>query len=566
VLSTTDEIGVDAVRFRQAIEQEEFESATALYEGPFLSGIHLVDTTGFESWVDHQREALSHLHRSARSKVVSRHHAQGNLAQALEATREWVEHDALDEEAQHLLIRLLAEAGRRTDAIRQFERYKEQLAGALEMDPSEDTQDLARRIRSGEFGAPPSDSGGQERIGDSEAGPRVPDCSWTEADVAAELGPEMEIVRRVGRGTMASVFLARDVALHRLVAIKVLEPEVARDPTARLRFEREARSAARITHPHVCTIHAVGALSSGAPYIVMEYVRGRTLAEHSAARGTLDVDDVRRTLTQVASGLAAAHERQVVHRDVRPSSVLIEDPSGRAVLTDFGIAAMLTTGDDSAQRLTKSGEILGDPLYMSPEQVSGAPVTEEADIFSLGMMAYSLLSSTGKSDPLAIARLRVRGTPISEVRADVDELFEDLIERCLSERPEHRPTAKEVAGELAEPPPRREVPILVPEREPEPGLVKSLIERRIPPTWMAYVGAGWLMYEVLDELHANGALPGLVTEVYLALLPIGFLVATVIAWFHGKRGPQKMPRQEVWILSGLTLIGLVVSAWVIMGP
>ena len=159
LLSVTDEIAVDAVGFRQAIEGKDFESATALYEGPFLKGIHLVDTTGFESWVDHQRDGLARLHRSARSEVVSRYRSQGDLTKALDATREWVEHDVLDEEAQHLLIRLLAEAGRRTDAIRQFERYKEQLAEALDMDPSDETRDLAARIRSGAFGPPSSDPG-----------------------------------------------------------------------------------------------------------------------------------------------------------------------------------------------------------------------------------------------------------------------------------------------------------------------------------------------------------------------------------------------------------------------
>jgi serine/threonine protein kinase len=183
----------------------------------------------------------------------------------------------------------------------------------------------------------------------------------------AALLPELEPIRLLGSGATAHVYLAREPALARLVAA---------DAVARQRFEREAQSAARIAHPHVTAIYRVGRVPDGRPYIVMEYVEGRTLTDVLAAGGVYEEPAARELLAALASALTAAHEKGVIHRDVRPANVLLENRTGRAVLGDFGVAGLLDSGSAAAARLTTAGMVLGDPRYHSPEQVRGEPAVE----------------------------------------------------------------------------------------------------------------------------------------------------------------------------------------------
>ncbi|MEO5510091.1 MAG: serine/threonine-protein kinase, partial [Longimicrobiales bacterium] len=164
--------------------------------------------------------------------------------------------------------------------------------------------------------------------------------------VRTELLPDLEVLRSLGTGTSANVYLARETSLQRLVAVKVLRPSVAADDILRRRFEREAQSAARIVHSHVTAVYRVGHLSDNVPYIVMEYVEGRTLADMMESGVGVEPGQARAMLCAIASALAAAHERGIVHRDVRPGNVLV-DRAGRAVLGDFGIAALLESGASS---------------------------------------------------------------------------------------------------------------------------------------------------------------------------------------------------------------------------
>jgi serine/threonine protein kinase len=163
----------------------------------------------------------------------------------------------------------------------------------------------------------------------------------TRADLQAQLAPEFEILRPLGEGSTGSVHLARESALRRLVAIKIPRADVARDTVGRQRFEREARAAARLQHPSACAIHRIGHLPDGTPYLVMEYVKGRTLDDLLAAEGACSEATGTRIIAQVASALAAAHEQGVLHRDVRPNNVIWDAAAGRAVLTDFGLAVAL---------------------------------------------------------------------------------------------------------------------------------------------------------------------------------------------------------------------------------
>ena len=269
----------------------------------------------------------------------------------------------------------------------------------------------------------------------------------------AELDPEFQIVRLLGEGSVAQVYLARERALQRLVAIKFMKSEFAQDDTARKRFEREARSAAKIHHHNVATVHRVGSLEDQTPFIILEYIEGRNLADELQAEGVMTTEQACHTLSQVASALVAAHEKGIVHRDVKPANVVRERDSDRVVLTDFGIAGILETGTETITRLTKYGELLGDPRYMSPEQLLGESVTDQSDVYSLGILGYELLTLKapyqGKTSvQMVAAHLKKKPIPLTELRPDADPFLAELLERCLSKNPLHRPRASEVAKVL----------------------------------------------------------------------------------------------------------------------
>lgn len=278
-----------------------------------------------------------------------------------------------------------------------------------------------------------------------------------EERVREELDPHLSLIRLIGRGSAAGVYLAREPALRRLVAVKVLLPELADDRKARLRFEREAQSAARISHPNVVAVYRVGSLADDTPYIVMQYVRGRSLGDRLVAEGPLPVAEVRRFLADVASGLEAAHRRRIVHRDVKPANVLYEEETGRVFLTDFGIAAMLVTGEEDVPRITTRGHVIGDLRYRSPEQLRGEEVTELADIYGLGLLGFELLTGESPYETISSAQLvtaHIREAPRrpSDLRPELDAELEALLLRCLEKVPAHRPAAADVVRHLVGPP------------------------------------------------------------------------------------------------------------------
>ena len=268
-----------------------------------------------------------------------------------------------------------------------------------------------------------------------------------------ELDSEFQILRLLGEGSVAQVYLARERALQRLVAIKLMKSELAEDETARKRFERESRSAAKIHHNNVATVHRVGCLEDQTPFIIMEYIEGRNLADLLQAEGVMTVEQASHTLSQVASALAAAHENGIVHRDVKPENVVRQKDSDRVVLTDFGIAGILETGTETITRLTQQGQLLGDPRYMSPEQLLGEAVTDASDVYSLGIMGYELLTlktpyEGTTSVQLVTAHLKREPIPLARLRPDVDPALAELLERCLAKNPRHRLRASEVAKAL----------------------------------------------------------------------------------------------------------------------
>jgi tRNA A-37 threonylcarbamoyl transferase component Bud32 len=268
------------------------------------------------------------------------------------------------------------------------------------------------------------------------------------------LAPSFTLVRRLGAGGMGSVYLARDPVLKRLVAVKVMAPSLAADPVARARFEREAQAVASISHPNVVAVYSVGELANELPYLVMQYVEGQAMSERLETDGPLDVRTAKRVLGEVASALVAAHRKGIIHRDIKPANILWDDETGRALVTDFGIAAVLERGDErDATRITHTGMAIGTPAYMSPEQLLAEPITAKTDIYSLGLLGYELLIGEGPyqiSSPREVMAAHLRDAPrhLSSLRADVDAELERLLENCLTKDPAKRPSAADVEGRL----------------------------------------------------------------------------------------------------------------------
>ena len=202
------------------------------------------------------------------------------------------------------------------------------------------------------------------------------------------LSHQYEIIRAIGRGGMGSVYLARERALDRFVAIKVLRPDLAVAESHRERFRREARIAARLSHPGILGLHSFGEIDN-LWYFVMTYVRGESLGERITREGLLPWTDAHRIFGEMADALDCAHRNGVVHRDIKPANILLDSETGHAILADFGISKMPGTSES----LTASGAILGTPIYMSPEQLSGSSdVDERSDIYSLGTVAYVMFT------------------------------------------------------------------------------------------------------------------------------------------------------------------------------
>jgi serine/threonine-protein kinase len=253
------------------------------------------------------------------------------------------------------------------------------------------------------------------------------------------------ILEVIGRGGMGVVLKGHDSELNRYVAIKVLAPHYAAHAAARRRFIREAQAAAAVVHPHVVAIHAVDA-SGKLPYLVMPYVACESLQERIERDGPLRVTDVLRIGMQAAQGLAAAHAQGLVHRDVKPANILLEQGVERVLLTDFGLARAI---DDAS--LTSSGIIAGTPPYMSPEQATGETLDHRTDLFSLGSVLYA--ACTGRPPFRAESALGVlrricdtQPRPVRDVNPDVPPWVASVIHRLLAKRREDRyQTAHEVA-------------------------------------------------------------------------------------------------------------------------
>jgi hypothetical protein len=383
--------------------------------------------------------------------------------------------------------------------------------------------------------------------------PEAPDApDALEEQLRAALSPSFLLVRKLGQGGMASVYLAREPALRRLVAVKVLSPQLAADPHSRARFEREAQAVAGLSHPNVLGIYGLGELSDGTPYFVMQYVGGKSLAARLEEEGPLDPDEARRITGEVAGALAAAHAKGIIHRDIKPANILYDDEAGRALVSDFGIAAVRAEhaeGGAASTKLTGTGMMVGTPQYMSPEQMLAEPVTEKTDVYALGLFGYELVAGHGPFNAttpqeLIAAHLRDVPRPLAELRKDVEPEFERIVTACLEKEPSRRPSAADVAKQLA---PGGGVPL----EWPPPGLepLHGALRRWSRQFWagsVLAVGAALVFAcigdSVLGDTSATGSL----------LLALAAALGTVILCAAAVRVVSGLRRASVAVHRGYT--------------
>lgn len=249
---------------------------------------------------------------------------------------------------------------------------------------------------------------------------------------------------KIGEGGMGSVYLAEQVSIGRKVALKVLQGNYASDDEFIGRFRREARLAASLNHRNIVTVYDFDQSDDGSLFIAMEYLQGEKLSEVIRKEGPLDISRAVRLGLQIADGLAAAHRAGVIHRDIKPDNVMVVGAPGNEdiKLMDFGIARMMDTG--TVGNLTRPGMIMGTPAYMAPEQAEGSEISEQTDLYALGIVLYEMLSGTvpfkaPTPSAVLIKQLQEAPAPLRKLRREVPAALERIVMRALEKKPQKRP-------------------------------------------------------------------------------------------------------------------------------
>ncbi len=334
------------------------------------------------------------------------------------------------------------------------------------------------------------------------------------------LAGRYSIDRELGRGGMGIVYLAREIHLDRLVAIKLLPPALAARPGLRTRFKREAQMAAKLSHPHIVPIHAVDE-TDGFVYFVMAYVAGGSLAERVQQRGPMPSGEGARVLREIAWALSYAHGHGVVHRDIKPDNILLEAETGRALVADFGIAAAIDTAAHELGTPELGTPGIGTPEFMSPEQALGQEVDARSDLYSLGATAFYALSGrlpfAGTSTTELLARQVTETAPsLGTVAIGVPRKVVQCVDRCLAKAPTDRPSsAQQLADELG---------AAIEQRRELPAALRAFVKRT------GRMDGGGTLLCLVGSLAAGVALSSVTGPMTGVLTIVGGMVASAVGF------------------------------------
>jgi DNA-binding SARP family transcriptional activator/TolB-like protein/tRNA A-37 threonylcarbamoyl transferase component Bud32 len=438
-------IWCDAVAFQAAIDDGRPAEALALYQGEFLQGFFIEQGGGFEQWMERERAVLRESAARGARQLAEEHASAGSLTLAIDWGRRALDLDPDDERALRRLLRLHGRAGDRAGALRLYEAFARRFEEEFGCEPSAETRSLLEQLKAGRL------------EGDAAARPPSP-LEGAPPDPRAgvgEFGDRYQVVRTLGAGGMATVYLTRDVKHDREVALKVLKPEIA-EGLARERFLREIRIAGQLQHPNIVPLFDSGE-AGGRLFFVMAHIQGETLRERLNREKRLAVAEVEHLLREIAGALGYAHDRGIIHRDIKPENILLIDR--RAVLTDFGIARAAHVARTPAGRtddtLTQPGISLGTPAYMAPEQAAGhREIDQRADLYALGVLGYEMLAGQppfggASGQQVLAAHLLELPIPVSERRPDTPAGLAAVVMRCLEKKPADRPdSAHRLLAEL----------------------------------------------------------------------------------------------------------------------
>ena len=376
----------------------------------------------------------------------------------------------------------------------------------------------------------------------------------------ASLGTQYKLQRELGRGGMATVYLATDQKHGRQVALKVLHPDLAASLGPE-RFRREIGFAATLSHPHILTVLDSGETMDGQLWFTMPYVEGETLREHLRRDKQLPIDEALRITREIASALDYAHEKGVVHRDIKPENLLLTK-RGDALLADFGIARALGTDTSGGGGLTQTGLAVGTPQYMSPEQASGErELGSRSDIYTLGVVCYEMLAGeppfTAPNTQAMIAKMMTSDAPsVRVIRASVPQAVDAVLQKALARVPADRWAT---AGEFSRALEAAERSSYTGTAAATAPAAREPVKRRVPTTALALIlgilVGGGLLFAWRTKTHDAEGAPGIVR---LAVLPFENVGDTSDAYFAA--GVTDAVRGKLTGLPGIEVIGSASSA------
>ncbi|MDX1417634.1 MAG: protein kinase, partial [Candidatus Promineifilaceae bacterium] len=419
---------VDVLNFQELIQQNtsqasdstHLEEALQLYRGDFLEGFSIPDSAAFETWQVTQREQYQGEAWGTLQRLVDLYIERDQRERATACARRLVAFDPFQESAQRQFMRLLAEGGRRNEALAQFEALNQLLSDELNVEPDPETTALYERIRSGEL----------DREGRTAARDRV---------------RGYELHELLGRGQFGAVYRATQTGVDRDVAIKVIAAQYADNPDFIRRFEVEAQFVARLEHPAIVPLYDYWREPGGA-YLVMRWLRGGNL-QTALADGRWDLPSAVRLVDQIAGALFTAHRQGIVHRDIKPANILLDEDQN-AYLSDFGIAKDIYFDRGTIQE----GRLVGSPGYLAPERIAQETVTPLTDIYSLGIMIYELLTGShpfhdSEAGALIGRHLNDPLPTITDQRPDLPVAINEVIQRATAKDPAGRyPDAPSLAA------------------------------------------------------------------------------------------------------------------------